>query len=198
MLRTVNRVLMGLSGLLLIGVGLVALAAALDLPRRWGLWLPSGFSWRAPHDVLLTHTDRTQFTRHGWWWPVVIGGLATLLLLSLWWLLAQVRRPRLAEIQIDSGDGARAVLRGRAVEDVLAAEAETFPGVDRARVSLTGRRTAPRVRVGLLLTPQAHPADVVRRLHEEAVDHARTSAGLPALPTETHLRPSRHTVDRVS
>ncbi|WP_199826312.1 alkaline shock response membrane anchor protein AmaP [Streptomyces sp. SBT349] len=197
-LRIANRVLIGLIGLLLIGVGLVALVGALDLPRRWGLWLPSGFSWRAPHDVLLTHADRTQFRDHGWWWTVVIGSLAVVMLLSLWWLLAQVRRPRLTEVVVDSGDGVGALLRGRAMEEVVAAEAESLPGVERARVAIVGRRAQPRLRVGLLLTPQARPHEVVERLRTEAVEHARASAGLTALPAEARLHPARHSVDRVS
>ncbi|UCM87181.1 alkaline shock response membrane anchor protein AmaP [Streptomyces marincola] len=198
MLRTVNRVLLVLTGLCLIGGGAAALAAALDLPRRWGFSPPSGWSWRAPHDVLLTHADRTQWREEGWWWPVVIGGLALLVLLSLWWLLAQLRRRRTTEIAIDSGDGAGAVLRGHALENVVAAEAEALPGVDRARVSLTGRRGSPRLSVGLLLTPQAGPDAIVERLRTETVEHARASAGLDALPAEARLRAAQHGEERVN
>ncbi|MGK5533029.1 alkaline shock response membrane anchor protein AmaP [Streptomyces sp. URMC 129] len=198
MLRIVNRVLIGLTGLVLFGTGLAAVVAALDLPDRWGVGMPSGWSWRAPEDVLLTHTDRTQWRDESWWWPVVIGGLALLVLLCLWWLLAQLRRRRLTEILVDSGDGVGALLRGRAMEDVLAAEAEALPGIDRARVTLIGRRNQPRVRIGLLLAPQASPDQVVHRLRTEAVHHARVSAGLAALPTEARLRPAKHSPERVS
>ncbi|MDT0444817.1 alkaline shock response membrane anchor protein AmaP [Streptomyces johnsoniae] len=197
-LRTVNRALLLLTGLCLIGAGLAALVAALDLPRRWGFAMPSGWSWRAPHDVLLAHADRTQWRAEGWWWPVVIGSLSLLVLLSLWWLLAQLRRRRLAEVLVNSGDGVGAQLRGRAMEEVVAAEAESLPGVDRARVSLTGRRNQPRLGLGLLVTPQAAPDDVVRRLRTEAVEHARASAGLDALPAEARLRATKHPAERVS
>ncbi|MDT0344867.1 alkaline shock response membrane anchor protein AmaP [Streptomyces litchfieldiae] len=198
MLRIVNRVLLVLTGLFLFGVGLVAVVAALDLPRRWGFSMPSGWSWRSPRDVLLTRADRVQWRDEGWWWPVVIGGLSLLVLLALWWLLAQLRRQRLAEVLVDSGDGVGALLRGRAMEEVVAAEAESLPGIDRARVTLVGRRGQPRLRVGLLLTPQARPDEVVRRLRTEAVEHARASAGLEALPAEARLRSARHEVERVS
>lgn len=198
MLRTVNRVLLGLVGLSLIGTGLAALTAALDLPRRWSFGPPSGWSWRGPTDVPLTQGDRTQWAGEAWWWPVVIAGLTMLLLLALWWLFAQLRRHRLDEVALDSGDGAGALLRGRAVEDVVAAEAESLPGVDRARVTLTGRRHQPRARVGLSLDPEAHPRDTVRALRTGALEHARTSAGLAGLPTEVRLRAARHRPERVS
>ncbi|WP_059009476.1 alkaline shock response membrane anchor protein AmaP [Streptomyces specialis] len=198
MLRVVNRVLIGLTGLVLFCTGLAAVVAALDVPHRMGVDMPDGWSWRAPEDVLLTHADRTQWRGESWWWPVVIGGLALLVLLALGWLLAQLRRRRLTEILVDSGDGVGALLRGRAMEDVVAAESEALPGIDRARVTLIGRRDRPRIRIGLLLTPQASPATLVHRLRTEAVDHARLSAGLPALPTEARLRATKHTPERVS
>jgi hypothetical protein len=198
MLRMVNRALMGLTGLTLFCFGLAAVAAALDLPDRWGVTPPSWWSWRTPDDVLLTRADRTQWRDEGWWWPVVIGGLAVLVLLTLWWLLSQLRRQRLEEVLVDSGDGVGALLRGRAMEDVVAAEVEALPGVERARVTLIGRRNQPRVRVGLLLAPQAKPDVSVRRLHTEAVEHARASAGLATLPAEVRLRAAKHAAERVS
>lgn len=198
MLRIVNRVLLALVGLSLIGLGLAALLAALDLPRRWGFDLPSGWSWRAPEDVLLARADRVQWRDEGWWWPVVIGGLALLLLLALWWLLAQLRRRHLNEVLVDTGDDVGALVRGRAMEDVVTAEAEALPGVDRARVTLLGRRTRPRARVGLLLGPDARPGEVVDRLDAEALEHARSSTGLAELPTEVRLRSVRHAPERVS
>lgn len=198
MLRIVNRVLLGLLGLLLFGVGLAAVVAALDLPRRWGFSPPAGWSWRGPEDVLLTRADRVQWRDEGWWWPVAIGGLAVLVLLALWWLLAQLRRPRLTEVLVDSGDGVGALVRARAMADVVTAEAESLQGVDRARVTLVGRRGQPRARVGLLLAPQAQPEAVVRRLRTEALEHARVSAGLAALPAEVRLSSAKHPPQRVS
>jgi hypothetical protein len=197
-LRIVNRALIGLTGLFLIGSGLAALTAAADLPRRWGFDLPPGWSWQTPEDVPLTRADRTQWRDDGWWWPTVIGVLSVLILLALWWLVAQLRRKRLAEVLVDSGDGVGALLRGRAMEEVVAAEAESLPGVDRARITHVGRRTQPKLRIGLLLAPQARPDDLVRRLRAEAVEHARVSAGLAELPAEARLRSAKHPAERVT
>ncbi|TDC06483.1 alkaline shock response membrane anchor protein AmaP [Streptomyces sp. 8K308] len=190
-LTVVNRVLLGLLGLALFAGGLAVTLAALDLA-------PGSWPWSGPEDVLLSDADRTRWRDEGWWWTTVIGGLALVVLLSVWWLVAQLRQRRLAEVLVDSGDGVGALLRGRAMEDVVAAEAESLPGIDEARVTLVGRRTQPRIRVGLLLAPHAKPDEAVRRLHHEAVEHARVSAGLDVLPAEVRLRSAKHAPERLS
>ncbi|MDV9190206.1 alkaline shock response membrane anchor protein AmaP [Streptomyces sp. SR27] len=191
-LRRVNRVLLGLAGLLLVVVGGAVLAAALDLS------VPSWWPWSGSSDVLLSTAERQRWRNEGWWWPVVIAVLGLIVLLALWWLLVQFRRARLAEVLVDSGDGEEAVLRGRALEGVLEADAGAQEGVARAKVSLTGRRGAPRTRVALLLEPHASPGDALTTLSTEALAHARTSAGLAALPTEARLRAVKHRARRVS
>ncbi|MFR9675483.1 alkaline shock response membrane anchor protein AmaP [Streptomyces sp. TR06-5] len=197
-LRIVNRVLLGVFGLLLLGLGLAVLAGALDLRRRWGYDLGSGWPWAGPDDVLLTDADRTRYRAEGWWWPVVIASSAVLVLLFLWWFLAQLRRRRLGEVLVDTGEGEGALLRGRALADVLAAEAESLPGANRARVRLLGRRAAPQVRLNVRLEPHADPVTTLRRLHDDALEAARTSAGLDALPAEVRLSGRRHRAERVT
>nr|WP_223183628.1 MULTISPECIES: alkaline shock response membrane anchor protein AmaP [unclassified Streptomyces] len=191
-MRRVNRVLLGLAGVLLLIGGGAVLAAALDLP------VPSWWPWSGPSDVLLTRAGRQRWRDEGWWWPVVIAVLGLVVLLALWWLLVQFRRARLAEVLVDSGDGEAALLRGRALEAVMEADAVAQEGVARARVALTGRRAAPRTRVALLLEPYASPGEALTTLGSEALAHARTSAGLSALPTEARLRAVKHRARRVS
>ncbi|ALO07466.1 Putative membrane protein [Streptomyces venezuelae] len=191
-LRRVNRALLGLAGLLLVLGGGAVLAAALDLP------VPSWWPWSGPSDVLLSAADRQRWRDESWWWPAVIAALGLVVLLALWWLLVQFRRARLREILVDTGDGEEAVLRGRALESVLEADAAALEGVARAKVSLTGRRGAPRTRVALDLEPYASPGDALGTLGTEALAHARTSAGLPALPTEARLRAVKHRARRVT
>ncbi|MFH9721383.1 alkaline shock response membrane anchor protein AmaP [Streptomyces sp. NPDC017254] len=191
-LRRVNRVLLGLAGLLLVVGGGAVLAAALDLS------VPSWWPWSGPADVLLSTADRQRRRDEGWWWPVVIAVLGLVVLLALWWLVAQFRRARLAEVVVDTGDGEEAILRGRALEGVLEADATAQEGVARARVSLTGRRGAPRTRVALDLEPYASPGDALTTLSTRALAHARTSTGLAALPTEARLRAVKHRARRVT
>ncbi|WP_327689614.1 alkaline shock response membrane anchor protein AmaP [Streptomyces tubercidicus] len=194
----VNRVLLGLIGVVLFGVGALVLFGGLGLPAKWHLQLPAGWPWSRPDQVLLPTRQRTRWTDQGWWWPVVIAALAVFVLLMLWWLLTQLRRHRLNEILVDSGDGEGAQLRGRALEAALTAESEALAGVDGAGVLLTGRRGEPHVRAVLALAPHADPGTVVRRLSDEAVAHARRSAGLDRLPAEVRLRAVKHRPERVS
>ncbi|MFI7362812.1 alkaline shock response membrane anchor protein AmaP [Streptomyces sp. NPDC050149] len=192
MIGTVNRVLLGLAGLVLVCVGGGVLAAAL------GLSVPSWWPWYGKRDVLLSEADRDRWRSEGWWWPVVIAVLAVLVVLALWWLLAQLRRARLAEVLVDSGDGEGALLRGRALEGVLAQEAGALDGVARAQVALTGRRSEPQARIRLLMEPHAAPDEALGRLTDEALAHARDSAGLAKLPAEVRLKAVKHRAERVS
>ncbi|MGW1893109.1 alkaline shock response membrane anchor protein AmaP [Streptomyces sp. NPDC002004] len=192
MLGPVNRVLLGLVGLVLVVLGGSVLAVGLGVPPpRW--WIHTG-----PHDVLLSTAERERWRGTGWWWPTVIGALAVLVLLALWWLSAVLRRRRLATVLVDTGDGEGALLRGRALESVLLADAESLDGVDRAQVRLTGRRSTPQARAGLRLQPHGSPGQALHLLTDEALAHARSSAGLARLPAEVRLRTVRHRAERVS
>ncbi|MEU1201463.1 alkaline shock response membrane anchor protein AmaP [Streptomyces sp. NPDC005813] len=192
MLRIVNRVLIGIIGLALLVLGGSVLAVGLGVrPPSW--WIHEG-----RHDVLLSDADRARWRDHGWWWPTVIAALAVLLLLALWWLVAVLRRRRLAEVLVDTGDGEGALLRGRALEGVLAAEAGRLDGVAQAHVLLTGRRSTPEARVQLQLEPHVDPGDALHLLTTEALAHARDSAGLASLPAEARLRGVKHRAERVS
>jgi hypothetical protein len=192
MLRIVNRVLLGIAGLVLLVTGAAVLTVGLGVdPPSW--WIHDG-----RNDVLLSDAERTHWRDAGWWWPTVIAVLALLVLLALWWLTAVLRRHRLAEVLVDTGDGEGALLRGRALEGVLTTEATQLDGVDRAQAHLTGRRNAPEARVRLLLQPHVDPGDALRRVTTEAIAHARDSAGLAALPADVRLRGVKHRARRVS
>ncbi|MDQ0990146.1 alkaline shock response membrane anchor protein AmaP [Streptomyces sp. V3I7] len=191
-LRTVNRVLIGLVGLLLVVLGGSVLAVGLGVrPPAW--WIHTGRD-----DVLLSAAERTRWQSTGWWWPVVLAALAILALLALWWLVAVLRRRRLAEVLVDTGDGAGALLRGRALENALSDGATRLDGVTYAKTSLTGRRGAPRARLWLLMEPDVDPGTVLHELSTQPLTHARTSAGLSNLPTEVRLRAGKHRAERVS
>ncbi|MEV7112112.1 alkaline shock response membrane anchor protein AmaP [Streptomyces anulatus] len=192
MRSTVNRVLLALAGLVLVVVGGAVLAAGL------GASVPSWWPWDGKTDVLLSTADRQRWRDEGWWWPTVIAVLAVLVVLALWWFLAQLRRGRLADVLVDSGDGEGAQLRGRALEGVLAGEAGSLDGVARAQAMLTGRPTAPRVRVRLLMEPHAAPLGTLNAVVDGALAHARNSAGLDGLPAEVRLKAVKHRAERVS
>ncbi|WP_329458484.1 alkaline shock response membrane anchor protein AmaP [Streptomyces sp. NBC_01497] len=192
LLRLVNRLALGLIGLVLLCAGGVVVA----LGAQWSV--PSWWPYNGPHDTLLSHADRFRWRGDGWFWPVVIAALVALVVLTLWWLLAQPRRARLPEVLVDSGDGEGARVRGRALEDVLERETEAHDGVARAQALLTGRRRrAPAARMRVLLEPYAAPEETLGRVTDEALAHARDSAGLESLPAEIRMRAARHRAERV-
>ncbi|MGW0607038.1 alkaline shock response membrane anchor protein AmaP [Streptomyces sp. NPDC002644] len=191
-LRIVNRVLLGLIGLVLLVVGGSVLAVGLGAPSP-GWWIHQGRD-----DVLLTAAERTRWRDQGWWWPVVFAVLAVLLVLALWWLTRSVQRHRLAVVTVDTGDDEGAALRARALENSVAAEAAGLDGVDRARVRLTGRRRTPRMRMGVRLDPDADPGRTLDRLTSETLAHARASVGLTSLPSEIRMRAVKRRPERVS
>ncbi|MEU6345566.1 alkaline shock response membrane anchor protein AmaP [Streptomyces sp. NPDC046977] len=186
---TVNRVLLALVGLALLLGGAFVLCAGTGLLDR---------PWTGPRDVLLAPGDRTRYTGASWWWPAVLTALALIVLGALWWLLAQPRERRLRRFTVDADDGGGTVLRGRALEEVIAADAAELPGVDHAAATLAGTPTAPTARLLLALAPHAVPGTVLAELDGAVLRRACTSAGLPALPAEARLRAVSHRATRVT
>ncbi|WP_053849814.1 alkaline shock response membrane anchor protein AmaP [Streptomyces sp. NRRL B-24085] len=192
MQRTVNRVLIGLVGLVLLVVGGSVLAVGLGLdPPSW--WIHDG-----KKDVLLSDAERTRWDGEGWWWPAVIAALALVVLLTLWWLTAVLRRRRLTEVRVNTGDGEGALLRGRALEGVLMSDAGQLDGVQRAQARLKGRPDAPETHVHLHLEPHVDPGTTLNHLTAESLAHARNSAGLDSLPAEVRMTAVKHKAERVS
>jgi hypothetical protein len=191
-LRTVNRVLLAVVGLVLVVLGGSVLAVGLGAPA------PSWWIHHGSHDVLLTASERTRWRGDAWWWPTVLAVLAVLVLLALWWLTAVLRRHRLTEVLVDTGDGEGALLRGRALEGVLAGQAGELDGVSHAQVLLTGRPRAPETRVRLRLEPHVDPGTALHDLETGALAHARDSVGLETLPAEVRLKAVKHRAERVS
>lgn len=198
MRTTLNRVLLALAGLVLLAVGLAVLIGGLDLQRHWGFTMPGWWPFTGPDDVLLTDSSRTRYRSDDWWWPVVFVVLGALVLGSLWWLLAQTRTRRVRQLLLESGDGQGAQLRGRAVEQMLAAESDAYDGVAWAGARLIGRRGAPEARLVLGLEPHATPMEVVAGLDDSVLTAARTSTGLDGLSAEARLRVVRHRAARVT
>ncbi|MFF4419168.1 alkaline shock response membrane anchor protein AmaP [Streptomyces sp. NPDC001549] len=185
MLGTVNRVLLALAGAVLVAAGTVVLTGAWPLHGR--------------HAPLLSEQTRNRYWHaEGWWWWAVLAALAVGVLLALWWLLSQFRRRRLQAVVVDTGDGAFAMLRGRALEEAVAAETGALDGVAGCRVALRGRRGSPALRVALQLEPHAVPADALAAVAGPVLTHARTSAGLPELPAEARLKVTSHRAQRVT
>lgn len=188
-----NRSLLALAGLVLLGGGLLILFAGLDVYRRHGLVPPAGWPLTAPDDVLLGSADRARWSSPGWWWPAVIAALALAAVLALWWLLAQLHRRRPGSLPVGGTPPLEGVeLRDRALSDAIAAEAGALPGVEQTAVRITGRPPRPHTRVRLTLTPQTPPGAVLDALCAGPLRTARRSTGSPLAPTEVRLRVAHH------
>ncbi|MET7297043.1 alkaline shock response membrane anchor protein AmaP [Streptomyces griseoloalbus] len=189
-----NRSLLALTGLVLLGGGLLILFAGLGLYRRHDLVPPAGWPLTTADDVLLGSADRARWSSQGWWWwPAVIAALALTALLALWWLLVQLRRRRPGALSVGGTPPQEGVeVRDRALGDAIAAEAGALPGCEHAAVRITGRPAHPRTHVGLTLTPRAGPGAALGALREGPLRTAQRSTGLPDMPTEVRLRVARH------
>nr|WP_145489217.1 MULTISPECIES: alkaline shock response membrane anchor protein AmaP [Streptomyces] len=187
-----NRALLALAGLILLALGGAVLAVGLGVrPPSW--WIHGG-----SHDVLLSRAERTHYRAADWWWPALIAALALLVLGALWWLNVILRRHRLADIRVDTGDGGSALLSAKALESALAEEAGRRTGVAHAQVRLRGRRRKPSARVALRLDPEVDPSTALSDFAAGPLAHARESAGLPSLPAEVRLAAVKHRAERVT
>ncbi|MFF4211583.1 alkaline shock response membrane anchor protein AmaP [Streptomyces sp. NPDC001796] len=194
-----NRTLLALAGLVLLGGGLLILFAGLDLYRRHDLAPPAGWPLTTSADVLLGSADRARWSSQGWWWwPAVIAALALVALLALWWLLAQLSRRRPGSLPVGGTPPQEGVeLRDHALSEAIANEAGALPGVGHAAVHITGRPARHRTRIDLTLTPEGTPGATLGALCEGPLSTARRSTGLPDPPTEVRLQVSRHGPHRV-
>ncbi|MBC2866268.1 alkaline shock response membrane anchor protein AmaP [Streptomyces mexicanus] len=194
-----NRSLLALAGLVLLGGGLLILFAGFDLYRRHALLPPAGWPLTTPGDVLLGSADRARWSSQGWWWwPAVIAALVLTAALALWWLLTQLSRRRPGSLSVGGTPPQEGVeLRDSALSDAIAAEAGALPGVDDAAVRITGRPGHHRTRIRLTLTPEGSPGATLATLCDGPLRTARRSTGLPDPPTEVHLRVTRHGSHRV-
>jgi hypothetical protein len=194
-----NRSLLALTGLVLLGGGLLVLFAGLDLYRRHDLVPPAGWPLTTPADVLLGSADRARWSSQGWWWwPAVIAALVLAALLALWWLLAQLSRRRPGSLPVGGTPPQEGVeLRDRALSDAIANEAGALPGIEHAAVHITGRPAHHRTHVRLTLTPEGAPGAALGALCEGPLSTARRSTGLPDPPTEVRVQVTRHRPHRV-
>ncbi|MEV6993856.1 alkaline shock response membrane anchor protein AmaP [Streptomyces sp. NPDC093228] len=189
-----NRILLALTGLVLLGGGLLIISAGIDLYRSHNLAPPAGWPLTTPGDVLLTSSDRARWSSQGWWWwPAVIAALVVIAALALWWLLAQLPRRHPGGIPVGGSPPQEGIeLSARALSDAIGAEAGALPGVQRANVRITGRLSHPHAHITLTLTPQGTPDTALKNLCEGPLRTAHQSTGSPLMPTEARLRVAHH------
>ncbi|MFC8075486.1 hypothetical protein ACFUN8_08075 [Streptomyces sp. NPDC057307] len=168
----VDRTLLAVLGAVLAGAGVWVLTGHQTVRAHLPGWWPASATARTDGAL----TDRALLSRlrdDAWWTPAVIAALAVVFLLLVWWLLAQFRtgQPRTLPLP-RPGLG----LRTGALTAAMEERTERIPGVDRARVTLSGRPHRLRATFSVRLEADAVPADVVRRIVAGPVTDARTSS----------------------
>ncbi|MFI9365710.1 alkaline shock response membrane anchor protein AmaP [Kitasatospora sp. NPDC053057] len=191
MSRTVvNRILLGLVGVVLLGVGVLVLAGGLDLYRRLGVDPPGWWPLTSPHQPVVSARSRGRWVGSSWWWPTVIGGLSVLVVGMAWWLVAQLRRTGLAAIDVPTPGtgGLRLKVSARALEEALEHGTTVLPEVERAAVRLVRAPGHPRLRGAVRLTPGGDPVGLVEHFEDGPRADAVRSLRLAELPADLRIR----------
>ncbi|MEV7773143.1 alkaline shock response membrane anchor protein AmaP [Kitasatospora sp. NPDC086791] len=186
----VNRVLLGVVGVALLGVGVLVLLGGFDLYRRAGAQPPQWWPLTSPHQPVVSARSRGRWVSSSWWWPTVIGGLVVLMAGTAWWLVAQLRRTGLKSIAVPTPgvSGLRLRVHAGALEEALETGTVVLPEVERVRVRLVRAPRHPRLRGAVRLTPGGDPAALVEHFEDGPRIDARGSLGLPELPADLRIR----------
>lgn len=195
--RVVNRLLLTVSGVTLLGLGgwltvsgLYARHTIRGTPPPW--WPSPARAQRWLDDWLTTDGGAGS----GGPSTAVLVGLSGSLLALLGWLWAQrwPRRPRHVPLRAPRGDPAPSsvslpppTIRSSALAKGVAAHVEEVPGVARARVRVGGRVGHPHVRVTVVLAPPLDPRAVLRGLVAGPLRTVRRQTGPHGPPTTVRL-----------
>lgn len=177
-----NRVLLGLLGLLLLLAG--GAAVAVHLGHVAGI----------DRDAALVPGTALPPT-----WVLAVIAAATLLLalLCLRWLIAQVPRRKATTWRWAGESGATRISTATAAAP-FAEEVGAYPGVRKAEVALTGPHTAPHLALVVRAHGDADLRAIRRRIDDEGLPRLREALDLPELqaavefrmtPSKTAVRP---------
>ncbi|GAA0579054.1 alkaline shock response membrane anchor protein AmaP [Actinomadura livida] len=173
-----NRTGLALTGAVLTVVGGASLARGLG-----------AFGDGRASAPVLTAGARRFAEDNAWFWPAVAAAAVLLALLGLAWLLAQGRTGRLRGLELEPDTGAGGTrLSAKAVSGALETEIGEYPGVQKVRARLIGSSSRPELRLDIAYGRQADPAELRRRVQEEAVPRLRAAVERDSVPTVVRLR----------
>ncbi|MCY9782375.1 alkaline shock response membrane anchor protein AmaP [Nocardiopsis sp. EMB25] len=166
-----NRVGLLAVGLLLMIVGLAALAAGR------GVLGPD----LAGEAIAGTRVRELLDQR---WVPYAAVAVAFLSgFLALRWLLVQGMNDTVGRVVLDHGPGGRVEMSESVARGALEQEVAEYPGVRRARARLTESSEAPHLRLALLLEEDADVTRVWERVRSEALANLGEALDLERIPT---------------
>lgn len=189
MIDSVNRFVLWLLGIVLVGASVFGLQARDDL-FDIDLYEPGTSYERAADEV----TDQPWL-----WWPIIIGGAVLVALLSLFWLRSQFAR------RGGAGIGTQTVQRSAtgeldvepsSIADAVAADFRTLDGVHASSVRILELVPTTVVRARLELLDDVD-VQAVRRDAEAVLDRLRTVAGSDEVNAELRLRLASRATPRV-
>ncbi|UOZ03809.1 alkaline shock response membrane anchor protein AmaP [Amycolatopsis sp. WQ 127309] len=170
-----NRVLLGLVGLVLLAAGGFAVATHF---RR--------LTVVDPGSPLVPGTASPPT-----WVLYVAAAVAVVLgLLVLRWLLAQLaRRPRTQTWRFEEDpDRGRTELAADAAVAPFTEELRTYPGVHQARATLAGTREDPTLALVVSVEQDGDPTEIRERLETEGLPRLRQALDLDAVPVAIEFR----------
>ncbi|MEU8802835.1 alkaline shock response membrane anchor protein AmaP [Spirillospora sp. NPDC048819] len=171
------------TGLTLLGAVLAAAGGA-GLARGLG-----AFGDGRASSPVLTGGARRFAEDNAWFWPAVAAAAVVLALLGLAWLLAQGRTGKLPGLALEpDAEAGTTRLSAKALAGALEAEIGEYPGVRKVRARLVGSSRRPELRLNVAYERLADPAELRRRVQDEAVPHLRAALERDSVPTVVRLR----------
>ncbi|GGT95749.1 alkaline shock response membrane anchor protein AmaP [Actinomadura citrea] len=173
------------TGLILLGV-VLAVAGGAGFARGVGAFGDARAS--AP---VLTGQARRFADDHGWFWPAVAAVAVVLALLGLAWMLAQLRtrRARGLALEPDAEAGTTRV-EAKAITGALETEIGDYPGVRKVRALLIGSSKGAGLRLSIAYEQDSDPAELRRRIQDEAMPRLCAALERESIPTVVRLRPT--------
>lgn len=187
--NAINRTVLALIGLVLLGVGVGGLLLSFNLIGvllSFNLIANDTGRWPVVPDPVVEFATNTS------WLPWAAAAAAVVVaLLGLWWLLDQFRVdwPGQLDLTGDRPDGTTTMAAG-ALTDAVEDDAASIRGVTGASASLRSQPTR-RLDLTVNLAAFADLGEVRRRLEQQTVARTRQVIDQPNLPIRIELRPTR-------
>ncbi|MET7387545.1 hypothetical protein ACFYPT_32270 [Streptomyces sp. NPDC005529] len=181
---TVNRAALATAGLVLLSAGIWSATAGASVADRMPGWWP-----KADADAVWVSAGRLAELRDTTWWvPAVVAATTLAALLCLLWAASRIgggTRPRVALTSRG------AVLRTRALADLLTRRTSAVPGVAHSRVAVRARRGRLYVRAHVRLTADTAPNGVLLTL-AALMEEARAAAAPCRVLTHVRISSRSH------
>ncbi|MFI8229250.1 hypothetical protein ACIGDI_10495 [Streptomyces sp. NPDC085900] len=128
----VNRAVLGVLGLVLLGAGLWLVGGDLGVASRLPSWWPAD----GTGSVLMDRAGLARLRGAGWWTPVVMTAASLLTVLFVYWALAQIHSGRTRPLALPSPG---ATVHPHTLAGALSARVAQLPGVARCRARVLPR-----------------------------------------------------------